>query len=233
MHFDTHRRVHLHIIPTEMWRPGPGIFSPKKVLFGSRFRDFCPTFCHLSPKNPLWKGFQHTKQIPKPGTKLVGRYRTFIFSTSGVSGNQHVHGKPYKINLPDNKTWFLVGHENTSFDKENQKQNKTHSPISLHRNSWWVYNQSLVLCRSCPQQVQQLSQLHWPCDKKALKNPVHGCYDPFWSILMDVHDLQVTHGWQSLVTPLLPHQFVAKSGTDGFQKFHDGMILVRLGRGKP
>ena len=85
MHFDTHRRVHLHIIPTEMWCPGPGIFSPKKVLFGSRFRDFCPTFCHLSPKNPLWKGFQHTKQIPKPGTKLVGRYRTFIFSTSGVS----------------------------------------------------------------------------------------------------------------------------------------------------
>jgi len=50
---------------------------------------------------------------------------------------------------------------------------------------------------------------------------------------MDVHDLQVTHGWQSLVTSLLPHQFVAKSGTDGFQKFHDGMILVRLGRGKP
>jgi hypothetical protein len=73
----------------------------------------------------------------------------------------------------------LVGHENTSFDKEHQKQNKTNSPISLHR-SWWVYNQSLVLCRSCPQQVQQLSQLHWPCDKKALFMVAMSHFDIFW-----------------------------------------------------
>jgi hypothetical protein len=88
---------------------------PKKIRFGKGFNT--PNkFQNLGQS--LWAGtghlyFQH----------LACRKPTCSWQTLDI------------INLPDNKTWFLVGHENTSFDKENQKQNKTNSPISLHR-SW-------------------------------------------------------------------------------------------------
>ena len=122
-------------------------------------------------RTPVWKGFQdtqnHSKTLGKATAHLCCHHlacrkpkcswRTLDDISMYIYICIYIHIYIY-TNQPFDKK-ILVGHENTSFNKHQQNKQSVDT-ASLGE---FTIN-LLLLCRSCPQQVQQILQLHWPSD---------------------------------------------------------------------